>query len=58
MPAGRPEAIRAHSAADAAKWPAFTARLAAIAGFLGALYQVPAPDVDAQAPGELLGSST
>jgi len=49
------EAIRPHSAADAAKWPAFTARLAAIAGFLGVLYQVPAPDVDAQAPGELLG---
>jgi phytoene dehydrogenase-like protein len=49
------EAIRAHSAADAAKWPAFTERLAAIASFLGALYQVPAPDVDAQSPGELLG---
>ncbi|MGH7724057.1 MAG: phytoene desaturase family protein [Candidatus Eiseniibacteriota bacterium] len=49
------EAIRAHSAADAAKWPAFTARLAALTGFLGTLYQVPAPDIDAQAPGELLG---
>ena len=49
------EAIRAHSAADATKWPAFTARLAALAGFLGALYQVPAPDVDVKAPDELLG---
>lgn len=49
------EAIRAHSAADAARWPAFTARLAALAGFLGTLYQVPAPDVDAKAPDELLG---
>ena len=54
-PARAAEAIRVHSAADAAKWPAFTARLAAIAGFLGTLYQVPAPDVDAQSPGELLG---
>ena len=54
-PARAAEAIRAHSTADAAKWPAFTARLAALAGFLGVLYQVPAPDIDAQAPGELLG---
>ncbi|HVQ23919.1 MAG TPA: FAD-dependent oxidoreductase, partial [Planctomycetota bacterium] len=49
------EAIRAHSAADAAKWPSFTARLGVLAGFLGELYQNPAPDVDARAPGELLG---
>ena len=49
------EAICTHSAVDAAKWPAFTARLAALAGFLGVLFQVPAPDVDAQAPGDLLG---
>ncbi|MGH7682479.1 MAG: FAD-dependent oxidoreductase, partial [Candidatus Eiseniibacteriota bacterium] len=28
------EAIRVHSASDAAKWPAFTARLRALAGFL------------------------
>ena len=49
------EAIRAHSATDAAKWPAFTARLTALASFLGALYQAPAPDVDAKAPDELLG---
>lgn len=39
------EAIRAHSPADAAKWPAFTARLYRLAGFLGAVYRVPAPDV-------------
>jgi len=48
------DAIRAHSAADATKWPAFTARLAALANFLGELYQLPAPDVDAKAT-ELLG---
>ena len=39
------EAIRAHSAKDAAAWPAFTARLHRLADFLGALYQTPSPDV-------------
>jgi len=36
--------IRAHSARDAARWPAFAGRLAKLAGFLGALYQAPPPD--------------
>lgn len=48
------EAIRAHSAADASQWPAFTARLHRLAGFLGALYQTPAPDIDARSLGDLL----
>jgi len=48
------EAIRPHSAADASRWPAFTARLHRLAGFLGALYQTPAPDVDAQSLDEWL----
>ena len=48
------EAIRVHSASDAAKWPGFTARLRALAGFLETLYQTPAPDVDASSPNELL----
>lgn len=48
------EAIRAHSASDAAKWPEFTARLRALAGFLETLYQTPAPDVDASSLDELL----
>ncbi|MBI4364115.1 MAG: NAD(P)/FAD-dependent oxidoreductase [Candidatus Latescibacteria bacterium] len=47
------EAIRAYSAADAAKWAAFTALLRTMAGFLEGLYQRPAPDVDARSPSEL-----
>jgi phytoene dehydrogenase-like protein len=38
--------IRRQSPADAAKWPAFTAQLRKLAGFLEALYQLPAPDLD------------
>jgi len=48
------EAIRARSASDAAKWPAFTARLRKLAGFLESLYQVPVPDIDARALDDLL----
>jgi phytoene dehydrogenase-like protein len=48
------EAIRAHSAGDAAKWPAFTARLHRLAGFLATLYRTPAPDISASSPSELL----
>lgn len=47
-------AIGSWSTADAAKWPAFTARIHKLAGFLSELYQLPAPDIDTQAPGELL----
>lgn len=39
------ESIKAHSASDAAKWPAFTKQLHRLAGFLGELYQTPSPDV-------------
>ena len=48
------EAIRAHSADDAAKWPAFTERLRKLAGFLEVLYQTPAPDIDARSINDLL----
>lgn len=48
------DAIRRHSAADASKWPAFTALLGKLAGFLEALYVLPAPDIDASALSELL----
>jgi len=48
------EAIRAHSPDDARKWPEFTARLRALAGFLEVLYQAEAPDVDARSATELL----
>ncbi|HET9951447.1 MAG TPA: NAD(P)/FAD-dependent oxidoreductase [Candidatus Eisenbacteria bacterium] len=47
------EAIRAHSASDAAKWPAFVARLHRLAGFLGELYQTPAPDVGVTSLGDV-----
>jgi len=38
--------LRKHSITDAAKWPAFTARLRRLAGFLEQLYQRPALDID------------
>jgi phytoene dehydrogenase-like protein len=47
------EAIAAHSPADAAKWPEFTARMRKLTGFLEALYQAPAPDISASSLGEL-----
>ncbi len=48
------EAIRRYSGKDAAAWPEFTQRLHKLANFLGALYQLPAPDIDTTAPGELM----
>jgi phytoene dehydrogenase-like protein len=48
------DAIATYSREDAAKWPAFVARLRALAGFLEALYLTPAPDISASSPGELL----
>lgn len=48
------DAIRPLSTGDASKWPAFTTRLHRLAGFLEALYQVPAPDIDARSLGDLL----
>jgi phytoene dehydrogenase-like protein len=40
------ESIRSHSRRDADHWGAFTLTLHKLAGFLGALYQLPPPDVD------------
>src|SRR6185503_6851232 len=48
------EAIRRHSARDAAAWPGFTARVAKHAGFLSALYGAAPPDLDASGLGEWL----
>ena len=48
------DAIRAHSEADARRWPDFTARLRKLAGFLEVLYQTEAPDVDARSTRDLL----
>ena len=41
------ERLRALSPRDAERWPAFVARLRALAGFLEAIYQLPPPDLDA-----------
>ena len=38
--------IRAHSERDAARWPAFVARMNKFAGILGDLYQLTPPDID------------
>ena len=40
------------SAKDAQRWPDFTARMHALAGFLGALYREPAPRIDTNTAGE------
>ena len=47
-------AIAAYSKSDAAKWQDFTTLLNNLAGFLEALYQVPAPDVGVRSLRELL----
>jgi phytoene dehydrogenase-like protein len=39
------DAIRPRSARDAERWPAFVTRLHRLAGFLGAMYESPPPDV-------------
>jgi phytoene dehydrogenase-like protein len=54
-PARAAQAIERLSPADAAKWPAFTQRIARLAGFLEALYAAPAPNIDASSPSDLLG---
>lgn len=53
-PSRAAQAIAVHSQDDAAKWPSFTKQLRALAGFLEALYQKPAPDVNATSPGEIV----
>jgi len=40
------EVIRKYSTRDAERWAPFVARLNTLAGFLGELYQLPAPDID------------
>lgn len=53
-PAEAAAGLRGRSASDAARWPEFVARLHRLAGFLGEVYQLPAPDIDTSALGELL----
>ena len=51
-------AIQKHSPRDAGKWPAFMATLRELAGFLEAMYQLPAPDLDASSIADLTGLLT
>lgn len=46
-PARAADAIRRHSPLDAERWASFSDRLGKLSGFLEALYQLPAPDIDA-----------
>lgn len=48
------EAIRAHSAEDAARWPGFVALAGRLAQFLEKVYQHPVPEIDATAPHDLV----
>ena len=48
------DGLRKYSTRDAAIWPDFAYRLHRFAGLLAALYQLPAPDIDTTAKGELL----
>ena len=45
-PSRATEAIRPHSVRDADRWREFTETLHALSGFLGAIYQLPAADID------------
>ncbi|HET9425543.1 MAG TPA: NAD(P)/FAD-dependent oxidoreductase, partial [Gemmatimonadaceae bacterium] len=51
-------AIQRYSPRDAAKWPAFTSMLRGLSGFLEAMYQLPAPDLDSSAVADLPGMIT
>ena len=48
------EAIRKRSPRDADRWAPFAARVGKLAGFLGALYQLPPPDIDSTALRDVL----
>ena len=53
-PARAAESIRRHSARDAGQWGAFVARVRALSGFLEAMYELPAPDIDTTSVREIL----
>ena len=53
-PARAAEVIRKYSTRDATRWAPFVARLNKLAGFLGELYQLPAPDIDTTAFGDVM----
>ena len=53
-PARATDVIRKYSTRDATRWAPFVARLNKLAGFLGELYQLPAPDIDTAAFGDVM----
>ena len=53
-PSRATESIRRYSTRDADRWGAFVTRLRNLSGFLEAMYQRPAPDIDTTAFGDLL----
>jgi phytoene dehydrogenase-like protein len=46
------DALKRHSPKDAEHWPKFSRRMRALAGFLGEIYRVPPPRIDADTFGE------
>ena len=48
------EGLKRFSDRDAARWPQFTQRVHALAGFLGELYRLPPPRIDADRAGEFV----
>jgi phytoene dehydrogenase-like protein len=58
LEAGRPgtpsDSLKKLSPSDAAKWPEFTRKVAALAGFLEHLYRAPMPGVDASGFAEMM----
>jgi len=53
-PSRAAEAIRGRSQRDALRWPGFAEQIGKLANFLGALYQLPAPQIDSRSVGELI----
>ena len=53
-PSRAAEVLRARSPSDATRWPGFVETVGKLAGFLEALYQVPAPQIDSRSIGEIL----
>jgi hypothetical protein len=48
------ETLRPHSKTDADRWPGFATRIHRVAGFLEALYQLPAIDIATTSTRELV----
>jgi len=53
-PAVAAETIRPRSVRDALRWPTFVEQMGKLAGFLGELYQLPAPSIDSRSLSDLV----